>query len=53
MSYKLLINSYVSTMRKAAPETHAETSAPAAAPTPPGESPSPDFPSEGDPEENG
>ena len=61
MSYKLLINSYVSTMRKAAQEAQATPSAPAAAPTPPaaeaetpaGESPSPDFPSEGDPEETG
>jgi hypothetical protein len=65
MSYKLLINSYVSTMRKAAQaaqEAQAQTaaSAPAAEPapaqageTPVAESPSPDIPSEGDPEESG
>ena len=65
MSYKLLINSYISTMRKAAQaaqEAQAQTaaSAPAAEPapaqageTPVAESPSPDIPSEGDPEESG
>jgi hypothetical protein len=54
MSYKLLINSYVSTMRKAAQEAQAETtpSAPASTPTTgaaPAESPSPGIPAEGDP----
>jgi len=53
MSYKLLINSYVSTTRKAAQEAPAP-SVPAAAPTPPEESPASepsalDIPSEGDP----
>jgi hypothetical protein len=63
-SYKLLINSYVSTMRKAAQEAQkAQTPPPATAPTPvaespaaedapAAESPTPDIPSEGDPIED-
>jgi hypothetical protein len=60
MSYKLLINSYVSTMRKAAQDTQKPqektpaAEAPAVAPDAiaggaAAESPSPDFPDEGDP----
>ncbi len=57
MSYKLLINSYVSTMRKAAQEAQQAPAspappAPAAAPaeSPAADSPALDIPSEGDPE---
>jgi hypothetical protein len=57
MSYKLLINSYVSTIRKAAREAQKEpapTPSPVPSPIPPadstsGETPALDIPSEGDP----
>jgi hypothetical protein len=56
MSYKLLINSYISTMRKSAQDAQkaqVQTAPPAPARVPPvespiGESPSPEIPSEGD-----
>jgi c-di-GMP-binding flagellar brake protein YcgR len=53
MSYKLLINSYVSTMRKAAQEAHSPPPAPAPPAQSPVSDPAPvDIPSEEDPAED-